>query len=279
MVVDLSFVGKSGGTFERSWTSKDALLYAVSVGAGLGDPSRELEFTTENSTVPQRVLPSFVCVGGGGSMPEGFSIDMTRMLHAEMGFELLADLKPEGSLRSSGMISGIYDKGSGALVQTQSEAVDPESGDVVARLTSGMFLRGEGGFGGDRGPSDDWALPDREPDTTITYETRPEQALLYRLTGDRNPLHSDPEFARQAGFDKPILHGMCSYGFTARAILHGVAGSDPSQFGGMYARFSKTVLPGEALTVQMWLEDDGAKFRTLNPAGETVLDRGRATLR
>lgn len=279
MAIDLEYVGKSGEPTERSWTVKDTLLYAVAVGAGHSDPSHELEFTTENSTVEHRVLPSFICVASGGRLPEGFTFDGTRMLHAEMSFELLGDLPAEGSVVSTARIDGIYDKGSGALISTVTDVVDAQSGALLARLGSGLFIRGDGGFGGDRGPKDDWAAPDRQPDVTVSYDTLPEQALLYRLTGDRNPLHSDPVFAQRAGFPAPILHGMCSYGITARALLHIVADSDPAVFGGMYGRFSKPVQLGETLTVEVWKTDGGALFRTRDSLGDIVIDRGRVSLR
>jgi acyl dehydratase len=141
------------------------------------------------------------------------------------------------------------------------------------------FIRGEGGFGGDRGPSGKAEAPERAPDHTVIYATRPDQALLYRLSGDRNPLHSDPKFAARGGFDRPILHGLCSYGFTGRALLHSVCGSDPDRFVGMSARFSKPVFPGEELTVSIWELGDGrAFFRTSTPAG-TVIDGGQLTYR
>jgi acyl dehydratase len=279
MAIDLDYVGRVGEPTERSWTVTDTLLYAVAVGAGHGDPSRELAFTTENSTVEHRVLPSFICVASGGRLPDGFTFDNTRMLHAEMSFELLADLPAAARVLSTARIDGIYDKGSGALISTSTEVVDAESGEPLARLGSGLFIRGEGGFGGDRGPKDVWAAPDREPDVTISHETLPEQALIYRLTGDRNPLHSDPEFARRAGFPAPILHGMCTYGITARVLLHAVADSDPTVFGGMYGRFTKPVPLGETITVEVWRTDGGAQFRTLDSVGDVVIDRGRASLR
>lgn len=279
MAIDFDYVGRAGEPTEKSWTVKDTLLYAVAVGAGHGDPSKELEFTTENSSIAHRVLPSFICVAAGGRLPAGFSIDMTRMLHAEMSFELLGDLPSEGSVVSTARVDGIYDKGSGALISTVTDVVDTATGQPLARLGSGLFIRGAGGFGGDRGPSDGWQLPDRTPDVVVHYETLPEQALIYRLTGDRNPLHSDPVFAQRAGFAAPILHGMCTYGFTARALLHAVADSDPSAFGGMYGRFTKPVPLGEALDIQIWRTEDGGVFRTLDSHGDVVIDRGRATLR
>jgi acyl dehydratase len=280
MPITADMVGVSGEPVDRSWTSDQALLYAVAVGAGLGSPSSELAFTTENSTdTPQQVLPSFVCLTTGGSLPIYDQIDFTKMLHAEQGFTLHRPLSPAGTLRSVSTLTAVLDKGSGKLVTTRTEVTDPEDDSPVATVTSGMFFRGEGGFGGERGPSDDWILPDREPDHTVVYETRPEQALLYRLTGDRNRLHSDPRFAERSGFDRPILHGMATYGFTARALLHAVANSDPAKFVGMSARFSKSVWPGDTLTIQIWQDGSDVMFRTMNQAGDAVLDRGRASVR
>jgi acyl dehydratase len=141
-----------------------------------------------------------------------------------------------------------------------------------------MFIRGEGGWGGDRGPSGPKNVaPDRAPDHEVTYVTRPDQALTYRLSGDRNPLHADPEFAKAAGFPKPILHGLCTYGFTGRALLHSLCGSDPARFTSMAARFSKPVYPGDALTVKMWVDGGEAIFRTETQNGDVVIDQGLAT--
>jgi len=139
---------------------------------------------------------------------------------------------------------------------------------------SSAFIRGEGGFGGDRGPSTSWDKPGRAPDHRVEYVTRPEQALLYRLSGDRNPLHSDPSFAARGGFAKPILHGLCTYGFTGRALLHALCGSDPARFGSMYARFTKPVIPGDKLVVSIWSEGGTTKFQTATQDGTVVLDHG-----
>ena len=158
------------------------------------------------------------------------------------------------------------------------ESRDPQSGELLLRTKMSAFIRGEGGFGGDRGPAGGRnAPPDRAPDHVVSYETRPDQALIYRLSGDRNPLHSDPEFARMAGFDRPILHGLCTYGFTGRALLHALCDSDPSRFGGMEGRFSKPVLPGDTLAVSIWEDGDGAVFQTRTQRDEIVLDGGRFT--
>jgi acyl dehydratase len=281
MPLDHSSIGVESAPYERSWTAKDALLYAVGVGAGVGDPLRELAFTTENSgRVAQRVLPTYAVllaqVPGARRIGD---FDPAMLVHAEQAFELHRPLPAEGSLRATAKITGIYDKGSGALVVSEAAAVDPVTGEPVVTSRSSAFIRGEGGFGGDRGPRDDWAVPDREPDHRVTYLTRPEQALLYRLSGDRNPLHSDPEFAARAGFARPILHGLCTYGVTGRALLHTLAGSDPARFASMYGRFSSPVLPGESLTVSIWADGGTALFRTTKDDGTVVIDRGRATFR
>jgi acyl dehydratase len=137
-----------------------------------------------------------------------------------------------------------------------------------------VFIRGEGGFGGDRGPSAAWERPEREPDQRVSSQTRPDQALLYRLSGDRNPLHSDPAFAARAGFPRPILHGLCTYGVTGRLLLHALCGSDPGRFRSMRARFSRPVLPGARLTVSIWVDGATATFQTSDDDGQVVIDHG-----
>ncbi len=284
MALDHSLIGAASEPHERSWTSTDALLYAVAVGAGLGDPLRELEFTTENSAgIEQKVLPTFgVLVARGAAARSLGSFDRAMLVHAEQAFELHRPLPVAGTARTTSTVTGIYDKGSGALVVTENVAVDAESGDPLATSRSSAFIRGEGGFGGERGPrdgSEQWERPGRDPDLRVEQPTRPEQALLYRLTGDRNPLHTDPRFAARGGFDRPILHGMCTYGITARALLHALCDSDPARFGSMSARFTRPVLPGETLVVSIWQDDGGAMFQTAKQDGTVVIDRGRMRVR
>ena len=280
MSLDHSLVGVPSEPHERSWTSTDALLYAVGVGAGLGDPLQELEFTTENSEgVTQQVLPTYavlIAQARVGSKLGDF--DPALLVHAEQGFELHRTLPVQGTVRTVATVTGIYDKGSGGLVASENVAVDAATGDKLVTSRSSVFIRGEGGFGGDRGPSDGWHRPEREPDHRVLQPTRPEQALLYRLSGDRNPLHADPKFAARGGFSRPILHGLCTYGVTGRALLHAVCGSDPARFRSMSGRFSRPVLPGDTLVVSIWLpEDDGdtALFQTATEDGSVVIDRGR----
>jgi acyl dehydratase len=184
----------------------------------------------------------------------------------------------QGTVRTVATVTGIYDKGSGGLVASENVAVDAATGDKLVTSRSSVFIRGEGGFGGDRGPSDGWHRPEREPDHRVLQPTRPEQALLYRLSGDRNPLHADPKFAARGGFSRPILHGLCTYGVTGRALLHAVCGSDPARFRSMSGRFSRPVLPGDTLVVSIWLPEDGgdtAMFQTATEDGSVVIDRGR----
>ncbi len=278
MPLNLDAVGASSEPSEHSWTSSDCLLYALGVGAGSMDAAEDLEYTTENTAeVSQRVLPTFAAIiGAGGSSRSVIgTFDPAMLLHGEQGIEVHGPIPPEGSVRTTAKIAGIYDKGSGALVVTESTSLDAGTGQPRFRITSGLFIRGEGGFGGERGPSSAPApFPARRPDHVVAYPTRADQALLYRLSGDRNPLHSDPAFARRSGFDRPILHGLCTYGFTGRALLHTLCSSDPARFRAMRGRFSRPTYPGDTLTVSMWVEGETARFRTETQRGEVVLDAG-----
>ncbi|HET9970607.1 MAG TPA: MaoC/PaaZ C-terminal domain-containing protein [Streptosporangiaceae bacterium] len=283
MALNHSLVGVPGEPAERSWDSKDALLYAVGVGAGLGDPLAELEFTTENSEgIEQQVLPTYaVLIAQGRTSGSLGDFDRALLVHAEQAVELHRPLPVAGTVRTTSTVTGIYDKGSGALVVTENVAVDAATGEPLATTRSSAFIRGEGGFGGQRGTDAAWDRPDREPDHRVTYQTRPEQALVYRLSGDRNPLHVDPKFAARGGFDRPILHGLCTYGVTGRALLHVLCDSDPARFRSMSGRFSRPVWPGESLTVSVWRQDssDTALFQTTKDDGTVVIDRGRMQVR
>jgi acyl dehydratase len=274
MPVNPEAVGRVGEASEVSWTSKDSLLYALGVGAGATDPTGfELEFTTENSSgIEQKALPTQVVVLGGGRAPDYGEIDLVRLLHGEQHIELHQPLPPSGSATTRTTVAGIHDKGKAALVVLRTDATDP-SGRALWTSTSSLFVTGDGGWGGDRGPANTWELPGREPDHVVGYDTRPDQALLYRLNGDRNPLHSDPAFAGAAGFDVPILHGLCTFGFTGRALLHTLCDSDPARFKGMGGRFKSPVLPGERLDVHIWVEGETALFRT-HVGDRVVFDAG-----
>jgi len=284
MALNHSLVGVPGEPQERSWTSTDALLYAVGVGAGLGDPLRELQFTTENTEgVAQQVLPTYgVLIAQPQRSVRLGDYDRAMLVHAEQALELHQPLPTDGTARTVATVTGIYDKGSGALVESQSKAVDAATGRPLVTTRSSVFIRGEGGFGGDRASSAPWQQPDREADCQIVEQTRPEQALLYRLSGDRNPLHADPAFAARGGFARPILHGLCTYGITGRTLLYALCDGDPARFRSMSGRFTAPVVPGDALVISIWLAGgDGqadantARFRTAREDGTVVIDRGR----
>ena len=277
MSLNHDIIGMDTEPAERSWTETDVLLYALAVGAGQKDPLAELEFTTENSAgLPLQVLPTFGNLIAGAGRPSLGDFDPARLVHAGQAFTLHRPLPLTGTSRSVSRVTGIYDKGSGALLVTESSAVDAATREPLVTTRGSVFIRGEGGFGGSRGPGQDFELPSRPPDEQVTYRTRPDQALLYRLTGDRNPLHSDPKFAARGGFGRPILHGMCTYGYTGRALLHAVCGSVPARFISMEGRFTRPVVPGSELTISIWCEDHTACFRTTSN-DVPVIDMGRLT--
>ncbi len=279
VTINTDALGATSEPKRRTWTSTDALLYALGVGAGMDDPTgAELEFTTENSRYnDQRVLPTMGVVLQAGGLPlkQLGPVNLAMMLHGEQGITLHREIPVEGTVESTSTITGIWDKTKGAVVDVESTSVLIDTGEPLFTTRASLFFRGEGGWGGERGPSTTVDIPDTDPDVEITYRTRTDQALLYRLNGDRNPLHSDPRFAADGGFPAPILHGLCTYGFTGRALLHGLCEGDPTRFGSMDARFTSPVMPGESLTVRMWHGDDGARFRTHGADDRVVLDAGR----
>jgi len=286
MSLDQSVIGVRSEPAPRSWSSADTLLYALGVGAGHDDPLADLRYTSEHGDdecPEQKVLPTFgVMVPWGvkrGSRKMG-DFNPAMLVHAEQEVVLHRPLTPEGSVSVTSQVTGMYDKGSGALVASESEAVDAETGEPVVTTRSSVFIRGEGGFGGDPGPKVASPIPDRGPDELVMMPTWPGQALLYRLSGDRNPLHSDPRFSARGGFKRPILHGLCTYGVTGRALVSTVSGGDGDAMASMAGRFSAPVIPGEVLQVAMWrLDEATTAFQTRKEDGTVVIDRGLATWR
>ncbi len=272
-------VGTVGPENEISWTSKDSLLYALGVGAGQTDPTGfELEFTTENTRdTAQKAFPTQVVVLGGGGGVDFGDFNLAALLHGEQHVTLHQTLPAEGSAIGQGRVAAMYDKGKAALVVLETDVRDA-AGAPLWTTRSGLFISGEGGWGGDRGPASDWVLPERPADVVHGYDTRTDQALLYRLNGDRNPLHSDPSFSALAGFETPILHGLCTYGVTGRALLHALCDGDPDRFGSMGGRFKSPVIPGERLDVHMWEADDQVRFQT-RVGDRVVFDSGVFTRR
>lgn len=279
MSLYLDLLGLATAPVTRSWTERDTLLYALAVGAGTANPARELDLTTENTDgVAQQVVPTFACMVASTRSPRALGdFDVAKLVHAEQKVVFHRPMSASGTVVAQSTLVDVHDKEKAALLVQESVARDPETGEAVATSTGTFFVRGEGGFGGDRGPVPaPWSLPDRAPDHEITMTTRRDQPLLYRLTGDRNPLHSDPSVAARAGFERPIMHGMCTYGFTCRALLSTVAQDDPARLRSMSARFSKPMMPGDDLVVRIWAEGGTALFQTLDGAGRVVLDRGVA---
>jgi acyl dehydratase len=242
-----------------SWTSSDVLLYHLALGAGLDpvDP-RELRYTVEDRL---HVLPTFAVVAQTVHRFEpptveypGISIDLAKVLHGTQRVDVHQPLPVDGQARASARITGVYDKGSAAVIETETVVSDLD-GRPIWTNTSSIFARGEGGFGGDRGPSGPSGPPERAPDAVIVTPTAPQQALWYRLLGDRNPLHSHPEFAAKAGFARPILHGLCTYGMVCKAVVDAELDSDATLVGGYGVRFAGVVFPGETLRTSVWRED------------------------
>jgi acyl dehydratase len=248
------------------WAASDVLLYHLALGAGAEplDP-RELRYATEPDL---QVLPTFGVVAPTLHATEpprvaypGIDIDLVKVVHGSQRIDVTGPLATSGSGSAVTRVTGIYDKGSAAVIETQT-AVTAGDGTPLWTATSSIFARGEGGFGGDRGPSASAAAPEREPDRVITTPTLPQQALWYRLLGDRNPLHSDPAFAARAGFERPILHGLCTYGMVCKAVVDACLDGDAAAVAGFGARFAGIVLPGETLRTAVWREGGRLRFTT-----------------
>ncbi|MEV6111655.1 MaoC/PaaZ C-terminal domain-containing protein [Streptomyces sp. NPDC052109] len=241
-----------------SWTTKDVQLYHLGIGAGIPatDPD-ELRYTLESRL---HVLPSFATVAGSGapgvisglSMP-GVEVELAKVLHGGQTLEIHRALPAEGTARATNRLAAVYDKGKAAVLVLRTEVADADG--PLWTNDAQIFVRGEGGWGGDRGPSTRLDPPTGEPDRTVERPIREDQALLYRLSGDWNPLHADPEFAKRAGFDRPILHGLCTYGMTLKAVVDTLLGGDVSRVRSYATRFAGVVFPGETLRIRMWRGD------------------------
>jgi len=271
-------VGAVGDVRTMSWNSKDALLYAVGIGAGQND----LPFTTENTKeVQQVVFPTFAVVAGSGTTSPGKSamaeigtFNWALLVHGSQAITLHRPIPVEAEATVQDKVVAMYDKGKAAVVVTEAET-KLKTGELLWTTRSSVFIRGEGGWDGDRGPSGPQNEPPaKAPDHEVTLQTSPDQAFVYRLSGDRNPLHTDPSFAAIGGFDRPILHGLCSYGFTGRALLGALCNNDVTKFKHIEGRFSSPVMPGDALTVRMWNIGAGETVFTTSVGDRVVIDQG-----
>jgi acyl dehydratase len=271
-------------TVEYSYTERDSIIYALGLGYGADALSpAHLQFLYEQGNL--KAVPSMsVILGHTGFWARDpvFDIDWVKLLHAEQSFELHRPLAPAGTITAEFSILGVDDKGAdkGAMVYQQRRVRDAASGELVATVNSTLFMRGDGGCGGygeiEPAPG---ALPETAPDCVVDIPTLPQAALIYRLSGDWNPIHADPETARKAGFERPILHGLCTMGVACRALLQGCADDQPERLRSMFVRFSRPVFPGETIRVEFYREGSTVRFRARSlERNVVVLDRGHARL-
>jgi acyl dehydratase len=273
MPIDLSYVGKKLDPVTYAYTERDVMLYALGVGCGRED----LPFVYEKQL---RVLPTFAVIASFPAMMNlggALRVNPAMVLHGEQAIDLRAPIPTHGTLTTRPTITAVWDKGKGAVVVVETDTVDG-AGTLLFHNTASIFVRGEGGFGGDRGPAGQKNVPpDRAPDKSVSYATLPQQALIYRLSGDMNPLHADPEFAKLGGFDQPILHGLCTFGHAGRAVLSAWCGDDPARLRAFEVRFAGVVFPGETITTDMWEVGAGEIVLTARTErGETVLSAAAA---
>lgn len=265
-----------------SYGDREVMLYACGIGMG-ADPldEAELPFVNEAAATPRplKVVPTFASVAAWGVEPGEFKL--TRSVDGERDIIFHKPLTAAAHGTADSTMLAVYDKGKdkGAVLRYQTVLKDSD-GEPVATLVASLFARGDGGFGGPAGGQPEpHKVPTRAPDAVVDISTRPDQALIYRLSGDRNPLHSDPEFALGAGFPKPILHGMCTYGISCRAILQTFADYDPNAFKRHAARFSSVVYPGDTVTLEMWKEGNVISFEgKVKARGITVIKNGMTIL-
>jgi acyl dehydratase len=269
---------------EHPYTDKDTILYALGVGLG-HDPLdlKQLDFVYEKNLKP---LPTFAAVLGY----PGFwvrdldtGIDWIRIVNGEQGVVLHRPLAPKGTVLGQTRIVEVVDKGKdkGALVYTERKVTDKATGELIATVTQTTFCRADGGFGGPpRDVPPAHQIPERAPDLVCDLATRPEMALLYRLSADRNPLHVDPEIAKAAGYPRPVLHGLGTFGVVGHALLRSICDYDPVRVRSFAGRFSSPVFPGETIRTEMWRDGNVVSFRALVPARNVVvMNNGRAQLR
>jgi acyl dehydratase len=262
-----------------AWSDKDAMLYALGIGMG-SDPldERELRFVYENGLKAVPTLATVIAFNTRLLAKSGINFAM--VVHGEQFVEWHKVLPPEGEAVAVSRVAAAYDKGPKGAVLIVETALKEPGGAPLVTLRSSVFARGDGGFGGPADGDDrPHQVPDRAPDLSLDFPTRPDQALIYRLNGDRNPLHADPTFAKAVGFPRPILHGLCTYGVTCRAILQGFTGFDPAPIRSHQARFSAPLFPGETITVDLWRDGDVVSFEArVRDRQAVVIKNGKTVL-
>ncbi|MCM1944946.1 MULTISPECIES: MaoC/PaaZ C-terminal domain-containing protein [Streptomyces] len=252
---------------EVTWDDRAVRLYHLALGAGVPETDpRELRYVYEGHPDGLQTLPTFGVVAGGTGgvgfqvfdLP-GVDLDLARVLHGGQEITVHRPLPPAARATAVTRLAEVYDKGSGAVLVQESTLLG-EDGAPLLTQRNHVFARGEGGFGGDRGPSDRLPAPDREPDLVLELPTSRGQALLYRLTGDWNPLHADPATARRAGYDRPVLHGLCTFGMAVKAVTDRLLDGDAGAVTGCRTRFAGVFFPGETLRLRIWHTADGHRL-------------------
>jgi len=267
-----------------AWTDREVMLYAVGIGMG-ADPmdEKELSFVNEGYYTPRelKVVPTFASVAAWGASAGPIDVNRVMVVDGERDITFHRPLPVAANITADSSILGVFDKGKdkGAVILRKT-VLRNDRGEELATLVASQFARGDGGFGGpSEGQPEPHRIPTRAPDMTVDIPTRPDQALIYRLCGDRNPLHSDPEFARRAGFDRPILHGMCTYGLSCRAVLQTYADYDPLAFRQHVTRFSAPVFPGETVSFDLWKDGNVISLEgRVKSRGVTVIRNGKTVL-
>ena len=281
MILD-KVLGRTFAAIEHTVSPRDCMLYALGIGVGdRPEDARDLQFVFEQGL---KVFPSQVNViahpGGWIQDPE-LGVDWVRLLHGEQAFTLHAPIEPGKTYVGSYQVVDVVDKGAGkgALLFLRKELREKGHNELVSIVTSTYFLRGDGGCGGTTSEAPaPHAIPERAPDLSCTLPVLARAALIYRLSGDYNPIHADPALARKAGFERPILHGLCSLGVATRAVLAGCCNDEPERLSSLQLRFSSPVYPGETLVTDIWMDAAVASFRTRSAErGVVVLNNGRAT--
>lgn len=268
---------------EHTYTEKDTILYALGLGCGSdpGEPG-DLKFVYEEGLVALPMMAVVLASPGNWLGTKESTVDYTKVLHGEQSLTLHRPLPPSGTLVGTGRIVDLLDKGKdkGAVLYAERTILDKKTGQTIATLLSAAMLRGDGGFGGKAGPQPaPHPLPETAPTVKVDIKTHPNSALIYRLSGDYNPLHADPAIAAKGGFKTPILHGLCTYGVAGRAVIKACCNGDPSRLEGLQVRFSSPVFPGETIRTEMWPDGSRIAFRArVVERDVVVLNNGLATV-